>query len=99
MLNIYQGQLQLNVVVPLGVDRTRVVFDWYATNPPVDPAADPDWLRLVDTSELVQDQDRDICETVQRNLASPAYRPGRYSVRRENGVHHFHGLLAELLQD
>jgi hypothetical protein len=26
-----------------------------------------------------------------------AYRQGRYSVRRENGVHHFHTLMAEFL--
>jgi choline monooxygenase len=97
MLNIYQGQLQTNVVVPLGVHQTRVVFEWYALAPPADASTDADWIRLVDTSELVQDQDRAICETVHRNLGSPAYRPGRYSVRRENGVHHFHGLLAEFL--
>ncbi|OYV69309.1 MAG: (2Fe-2S)-binding protein, partial [Gemmatimonadetes bacterium 21-71-4] len=32
MLNIYMGQMQTNVVVPLAHDRTRVVFEWFATN-------------------------------------------------------------------
>jgi phenylpropionate dioxygenase-like ring-hydroxylating dioxygenase large terminal subunit len=36
----------------------------------------------------------EICEAVQRGLRSGNYRSGRYSVKRESGVHHFHGLLA-----
>lgn len=99
MLNIYQGQLQTNVVEPLGSDRTRVVFEWYAASPPDDPTTDPKWSSLVGFSDLVQQQDADICEAVHRNMRSPAARPGRYSVRRENGVHHFHGLLHEFLTD
>ncbi len=98
MLNIYQGQLQTNVVVPLGHGRTRVDFEWFAVDAPADPSTDPQWTQLVEFSDLVQDQDTDICERVQRNLASPACRPGRYSPRRENGVHHFHRLLSEFLQ-
>jgi choline monooxygenase len=38
-----------------------------------------------------------ICEAVQRGLQSSTYDRGRYSVKRENGVHHFHRLLAEFL--
>jgi choline monooxygenase len=30
-------------------------------------------------------------------LRSRHYDRGRFSVKRENGVHHFHGLLAEFL--
>jgi choline monooxygenase len=93
MLNIYQGQLQTNVVVPLGVDRTVVVFDWYAAEP-----MEPDkWERLVGFSELVQEQDAAICAAVHKNYGSRGARRGRYSPRRENGVHHFHRLVAELL--
>jgi hypothetical protein len=32
-------------------------------------------------------------------LHSATYVNGRYCVKRENGVHHFHGLLAERLKD
>jgi choline monooxygenase len=35
---------------------------------------------------------------VQLGLRSRTYRSGRYSVRRENGLHHFHGLLSRFLQ-
>jgi choline monooxygenase len=34
---------------------------------------------------------------VQRSLSSRLYDRGRLSVKRENGVHHFHGLLAAAL--
>jgi choline monooxygenase len=97
MLNIYQGMLQTNVVVPLSADRTNVVFEWYAAEPPADAATDEKWQRLVEMSVLLQDQDAAICATVQRNLRSRGARRGRYAPKRENGVHHFHRLLAELL--
>jgi len=97
MLNIYQGMLQTNVVVPLSADRTVVVFDWFAADLPADATTDEKWTRLVAMSELLQDQDAAICATVQRNLGSRGARRGRYAPRRENGVHHFHRLLAERL--
>jgi choline monooxygenase len=34
----------------------------------------------------------------QRGLRSSTYDRGRYSVKRENGVHHFHMLLSEFLK-
>jgi choline monooxygenase len=38
MLNVYLGQRQTNVVIPMGHDRCCVVFGWYATNlPPMPP--------------------------------------------------------------
>jgi choline monooxygenase len=97
MLNVYLGQMQTNVVIPMGHDRCRVVFDWYATNPPTDAATDPAWTKLLAFSAEVQDEDIEICETVQRNLRSRVYDRGRYSARHENGVHHFHSLLHEFL--
>jgi choline monooxygenase len=46
----------------------------------------------------VQREDIAVCEAVQKGLGSRTYDRGRYSVRRENGVHHFHGLLAAALK-
>ena len=97
MLNIYMGQMQTNVVVPLAHDRTMVVFEWFAAAPPADATADPQWARLIAFSDEIQGEDVEICETVQRNLRSRVYDRGRYSARRENGVHHFHSLLHEFL--
>jgi choline monooxygenase len=97
MLNVYMGQMQTNVVIPVGHDRCKVVFEWYATTPPADPATDGEWAKLLAFSDEIQDEDIEICEIVQRNLRSRIYDRGRYSAARENGVHHFHSLLHEFL--
>jgi len=95
MLNIYQGQLQTNVVIPVDHRTTRVRFDWFALHPPAE--GDAAWARLIDFSVEIQDEDVAICEAVQRNLRSRVYDRGRYSATKENGVHHFHSLLHESL--
>lgn len=97
MLNVYLGQMQTNVVLPVSHDRTTVVFEWYADDPPADLATDPRWSRLISFSDEIQEEDIQICEVVQRNLRSRVYDRGRYSAARENGVHHFHSLLHEHL--
>jgi choline monooxygenase len=97
MLNVYQGQMQTNVVLPRGHDRCEVVFEWYSATPPADPAQDAQWTKLVSFSDEIQDEDIEICVQVQRNLRSRAYDRGRYSAAREVGVHHFHSLLHEFL--
>lgn len=96
MLNLYFGQLQTNVVIPRGPDHTTVVFEWFALDASVDPASD-EWARRVAFSDTVQDEDRHICEVVQKNLRSRIYDRGRYAPRQEQGVHHFHALLHEFL--
>lgn len=97
MLNVYQGMMQTNVVLPDGPDRTTVIFEWFSARPPANVADDPEWARLVAFSDEIQDEDVEICEVVQRNLRSRVYDRGRYSAKRENGVHHFHSLLHEFL--
>ncbi|MBW3550006.1 MAG: aromatic ring-hydroxylating dioxygenase subunit alpha [Proteobacteria bacterium] len=93
MLNILPGRLQTNRVVPLGVDRCRVEFDFYYA---LDGDADNAGARReadLAFSDEVQLEDLTICEDVQRGLASGSYRPGRLNPLRENAVHHFHELL------
>ena len=97
MLNVYLGQMQTNTVIPLSHDRTRVTFDWYAISPPEGESAISEWTRLLEFSDQIQDEDISIVEAVQRNLRSRVYDRGRYSAKRENGVHHFHALLHEFL--
>jgi phenylpropionate dioxygenase-like ring-hydroxylating dioxygenase large terminal subunit len=90
MLNFYPGNLQMNAVVPLDAARTLTVFEWYGL-PSVDLSA------AIAFSDQVQREDMAICRDVQRGLGSRSYDRGRLSVRRENGVHHFHLLLDEFL--
>jgi choline monooxygenase len=49
-------------------------------------------------SDEVQREDMEICNAMQRNLRSRADTRGRFSVRRENGVHYFQRLVAEFTQ-
>ena len=53
---------------------------------------------MIAFSDEIQQEDIGICESVQRGLQSSTYEKGRFSVKRENGVHHFHGLLDEFLR-
>lgn len=83
--------MDTNCVVPRGVDRCAVVFDYYFA-----PDAVTDEARIrqsIGVSERVQEEDRLVCESVQRGLRSRAYDVGRLSVRREAGEHLFHRLL------
>jgi choline monooxygenase len=89
--------MQTNVVIPLAHDRCKVVFEWYSASPPDDPSTDAEWTKLLAFSDEIQDEDIEICEVVQRNLRSRIYDRGRYSAKRENGVHHFHSLIHEFL--
>ena len=97
MLNLLPGRLQTNRVVPLGVDRCRVEFDFYYA-PDQNGANDSAAARAKREADLgfsdeVQHEDLRICEDVQRGLASGSYVPGRLNPLRENAVHHFQELL------
>jgi len=98
MLNVYPDNVQVNVILPLGPERTRTRFEWYVADPRR-PGLAEEFERSFAFSDEVQREDIAICEAVQRGLRSRFYDRGRYSARRENGVHHFHGLLAKLLAD
>ena len=89
MLNILPGRLQTNTVIPLGVDRCRVLFDSYYADTGDAGKRDADLA----FSDEVQHEDLGICEDVQRGFASGSYVPGRLNPLRESGVHHFHELL------
>ncbi len=89
MLNILPGRLQTNLVMPMGHDRTTVIFDYYYDEETPFAIIDED-LRY---SDAIQHEDIEICERVQLGLASDAYDKGRFSVEMEEGVHHFQALL------
>lgn len=91
MLNFYPGNLQVNSVVPLDPERTLTTFEWYALE------ESKNLEEAIEFSDRVQREDMAICRAVQRGLSSRSYDQGRFSVRRENGVHHFHLLLHEHL--
>ena len=92
MVNVYQDVMDTNLVLPLGPDHCRVVFDFYFAH--TEGAEAEAFMReSMAVAHQVQREDMQICELVQRGLASRAYVAGRLSVRREAGEHLFHRLL------
>jgi choline monooxygenase len=91
MINAYSGVMDTNLVLPLGVDKCAVIFDYYFSD--ISEAAAQQHRDSIAVSEKVQDEDMAICDSVQRGLNSRAYVAGRLSVRREAGEHLFHRLL------
>jgi choline monooxygenase len=97
MLNVYPDNYSTNLIVPLGPERTLTIFEWYFRDPE-QPEVQEKVRRTIEFSDEIQREDIAICDAVQRGLRSRTYTSGRYSVKRENGVHQFHGLLASFLK-
>ncbi|MFL6193656.1 MAG: aromatic ring-hydroxylating oxygenase subunit alpha [Thermoanaerobaculia bacterium] len=93
MLNFYPWGLSINVVRPLAPDRTKVSFLSYVWDPTrLDRGAGSGLDR-------VEREDEAVVESVQRGVRSRLYHRGRYSPKRETGVHHFHRLLERFLRE
>ena len=91
MFNFYPWGLSVNVVKPVGIDRTVISFLTYVWNESrFDQGAGSDLHR-------VEMEDEAIVAAVQRGVKSRFYRHGRYSPTRETGTHHFHRLLCRAL--
>ena len=87
MLNFYPWGLSVNLVIPLSVDRTRIVyhgFVWDRSKLGRGAGGDLD---------KVEAEDQGIVEATQRGVAAGAYDRGRYSPTKETGIHHFHRML------
>ena len=98
MINCYGGTMDTNLVVPLGVDRTEVLFDFYFA----DVSEDRRRRTIARASRSPIESRTRTSRSARRSSAACARAPiraGRLSVRREAGEHLFHRLLhADLLQ-
>jgi len=88
MVNVYPWGLQLNIVKPISMDFTKVEFLYYIKDFDI-------WNRMKgdQVGEKTQQEDEWVVEGVQKGLKSRYYKDGRFSAKRENGVHHFHTML------
>jgi len=94
MLNCYPDNVSLNIVLPLEPERSLAIFEWYLPEKDHElPAA----RASVEFSDQIQLEDVAICEAVQKNLRSRSYTRGRFSVKQEKGVHAFHRMYAEMM--
>jgi choline monooxygenase len=98
MLNLYEGIMDTNLVIPLSPGRCRVIFDFYFADIE-GPSARAFAQQSIAIGEQIQQEDVGICEEVQQGLASRTFDTGRFSVKREAAGYHFHRLLALSLRN
>jgi phenylpropionate dioxygenase-like ring-hydroxylating dioxygenase large terminal subunit len=91
MINWYDGAMDTNLVLPIDADHCQVIFDFYFRQ--TGPDSEAYNRESVQVSDRIQQEDTDICMSVQRGLKSRGYTAGRLSARREAGEHLFHRLL------
>ncbi len=96
MLNVYLDNTSINIIIPVGHDKTLTIFEWYFEAPGTG-AGWESMQQIIAFSDEIQQEDIELCEWVQRGLRSKAYDRGRFSALRENGVHHFQSLVHEYL--
>lgn len=89
MFNFYPWGLSINIVQPVGIAQCRVSFLTYLwKEEKFNTGAGSD----LNTVEM---EDEEVVEAVQKGIRSRFYDHGRYSVTREQGIHHFHRIIAE----
>lgn len=90
MFNFYPWGLSLNVVEPKGHQLTRVKFrSYYFEGTSFD--------REKNQLDITEFEDEEVVESVQQGVQGRYYERGRYSVNMEANVHHFHRLMANIL--
>ena len=96
MLNILPNRLQTNIILPIGHDKTKVVFNYYYGD--LDSESTKTLIKEdLDFSDEVQQEDIDICQRVQIGLNSGSYTSGRLCQKRESGLLHFQNLIRQSL--
>ncbi|HWJ90148.1 MAG TPA: aromatic ring-hydroxylating dioxygenase subunit alpha [Flavisolibacter sp.] len=91
MFNFYPWGLSVNIVQPVAIDHTEVIFLAYIWK--------KEKYNRGAGSELdkVELEDEAVVQNVQKGIRSRFYNHGRYSVTREQGTHHFHRLIAQFM--
>ena len=91
MFNFYPWGLSLNIIEPLGMNKTKVIFRSYRfENTP--------FTYEKNNLEITELEDEAVVESVQKGIQSRFYNKGRFSPSMEKAVHHFHRLIASFLE-
>ncbi|HVX52592.1 MAG TPA: aromatic ring-hydroxylating dioxygenase subunit alpha [Chitinophagaceae bacterium] len=91
MFNFYPWGLSINLVQPISAGECKVSFLTYVSD---ETKLNTGAGSGLDTVEM---EDEEVVENVQKGIRSRFYKHGRYSVKREQGTHHFHRLIAEFM--
>ncbi len=92
LLSLHPDYVMTHRMTPLAPDRTQVECAWYFVSSDVDPAY------AVDFWDTTNRQDWGACESVQRGLASPHFRPGPLAPN-EDAVHELVTTIARGYRD
>jgi choline monooxygenase len=93
MFNFYPWGLSINIVQPVSLRECKVSFLTYVWKEELFNRGAGSDLNQVEL------EDEEVVEAVQQGIRSRFYRHGRYSVTREQGTHHFHRIISEMLAD
>lgn len=86
-LNLYPDGMNVERILPVGTDRTQIVYTYFFCEPGTPAAEESERLSM-----QLMAEDKAMCERVQRNLDAGVYDRGRLSPRHEQGVAQFQAL-------
>ena len=91
MLNFYSWGLSINIIEPINKNKSRIRFLSYPIANHIQPTN-------IDSSlDTVEEEDQNVVCNVQQGIKSQFYNRGRYSVKHEKGIHHFHRLICKYI--
>ena len=91
MMNFYSWGLSVNIIEPIGINKTQIKFLSY----PIKGEKQPN--NTHSSLDVVEKEDQEIVLNVQKGMSTISYNKGKYSAIHERGVHHFHRLISRNL--
>jgi choline monooxygenase len=91
MINVYPWGISLNLIMPAAINKTVVQYRSLVWDESKREQGAGSNLHAVEL------EDEAVVQTVQKGIQSRIYKRGRYSPKRERGVHHFHRKLSDLI--
>jgi choline monooxygenase len=95
-INVYASGMSLERMLPTGPETMRIEYRFFFREGEASAEAREAALAMC---ARVTEEDRRICESVQRNLRAGVYRSGRLSPRHENGVFAFQERMRSALDE
>ena len=91
-VNVYQHGVMMERITPIDPHTTRLDYLYF-----YDPKKREELSEMMALSDAVTNEDKEICERVQRNLNAGAYTPGPLSPRHESALAWFQATWRERL--
>ncbi len=92
-VNLYPNGMCIETYAPDGPQTTRIDYAFFFA----DDTPEEEMTAAIRSSDTILDEDRIICEAVQRNYASGLYAGGFFSPTHEQGVAHVQQLVLQAL--